>query len=385
MKREDEKILILYASFGEGHKQVAVALEEEINATFAPDISLSLDIMKITHPYTSSFTHTMYRQIITTIPSMYSYLYRKTYSRGWLSQGISTLLLTGADKLADVIETVQPTIIISTYPFAAGLVDKLKKDQRIHVPSITVLTDYAIHSYWIHETTDMYFVGSDLLKQRLIDLGISADKIRFTGIPVRSQFHHYDRLDPLQIGPFCPDRFTLLIMGGGEGLFGNETALFRNLDEVEVPIQVIIVCGKNQKLKVHLEKELRDSKHDIHIYGFVEDIQQLMAIADVMISKPGGITTTEALTMELPLLIQHVLPGQEEENVHYLVDAGFALYADTTDELREQLKEVITDTRTLHDLRYRIHERHRGTPWMDELRQFLQSDSEINRMEQTIE
>ncbi|MCM3570321.1 MGDG synthase family glycosyltransferase [Neobacillus mesonae] len=357
--REKEKYLILSATFGEGHKQVANAISEAVDYMLADAEPITIDVMEWIHPYLYPISHFLYKRGINRLPQLYSFLYKKTRVRNSFSVKLNSLFLLGMQSMLKIIQEIKPKVVVSTYPFAAGIISKLKERGLIDIPAVTIITDYTDHSYWIYPYTDQYVVGSTQVRDRFISLGVEEYKIKTTGIPVRKKFRevHSKRL-LLEKYMIDSNQFTILIMGGGDGFFGKGLSTFRALESISTPIQIFIVCGKNKKLKKQLEWELKDSKHDVRILGYCENIHELMAIADLMISKPGGVTASEALAMNLPLLIYHSLPGQEEDNAKYLFHSGFAFLANSEKDLIGQIKNLVRDPGplTLMKQRMKIHQ-----------------------------
>ena len=189
------------------------------------------------------------------------------------------------------------------------------------------------------------------MRDRLISLGIEDDKIKNTGIPVRQRFiESQPRELLLERYGMNSNKFTVLLMGGGDGFIGKGRSTFRALESVSQTMQLIIVCGRNKKLKKQLELELKDYKHDVLLLGFCENIQEFMAISDLMVTKPGGVTTSEALSMGLPLLIYHPLPGQEEDNAEFLWKSGLAFLAKTENDLILKIESILNDSRDLKSM-----------------------------------
>src|SRR6478752_3077387 len=293
--REQDKYLILSATFGEGHKQVANAISEAVNDMVADAEPITMDIMEWIHPNLYPISHYIYKKSIKKFPQVYSFLYKKTRVKNSFSIKLNSIFLSGMQTVLKIIQEIKPKVVVSTYPFAAGIISKLKEQGLINIPAVTIITDYTDHSYWIHPYTDLYIVGSHQVRDRLISLGIEDDKIKDTGIPVRQRFiESQPRELLLEKYGMDSNKFTVLIMGGGDGFIGKGRSTFRALESVSQTLQLIIVCGRNKKLKKQLELELKDYKHDVLLLGFCENIQELMAISDLMITKPGGVTTSEA-------------------------------------------------------------------------------------------
>ncbi|MEH7160360.1 MGDG synthase family glycosyltransferase [Priestia megaterium] len=366
--REKDKYLILSATFGEGHKQVANAISEAVNDMVADAEPITMDIMEWIHPNLYPISHYIYKKSIKKFPQVYSFLYKKTRVKNSFSIKLNSIFLSGMQTVLKIIQEIKPKVVVSTYPFAAGIISKLKEQGLIDIPAVTIITDYTDHSYWIHPYTDQYVVGSAQLRDQLIALGVEADKIKNTGIPVRKRFMDVLPKD-LLLDKYMinPNMFTLLIMGGGDGFFGKGISTFKALESISTPIQLFIVCGKNKKLKTQLEWELKDSKHEVRILGYCEKVEELMAISDLMISKPGGVTTSEATAMDLPILIYHSLPGQEEDNADYLCRSGFALSAESEKELIAQVENLVCDSAPLKWMKQRMRKSQTKTSSIDAL------------------
>jgi len=372
--REKDKYLILSATFGEGHKQVANAISEAVDYMVADAEPITIDIMEWIHPNLYPISHYIYKKGIKKFPQVYSFLYEKTRVKSSFSVKLNSIFLSGMQTMLKIIQEIKPKVVVSTYPFAAGIISKLKEQGLIDIPSVTIITDYTDHSYWIYPSTDQYLVGSTQLRDRLIALGVEEDKIKKTGIPVRKRFMDVLPKDVL-LNKYMinPNMFTLLIMGGGDGFFGKGSSTFRALESISTPIQLFIVCGKNKKLKTQLEWDLKDSKHDVKILGYCEKIEELMAISDLMISKPGGVTTSEAMAMDLPILIYHSLPGQEEDNTEYLCRSGFAFVANSEKDLIAQVENFVRNSAPLKWMKQRIKKYQTKTSSIDALRVIVEA------------
>lgn len=371
---EKEKILILSANFGDGHKQVAKAITEVAELSYPEVETATLDIMKWIHPRLNPISHFLYIRGIKRLPFLYSFIYKRTRKPNSFSMKLNSILSSGLEPVLEIINNMKPSVVVSTYPFAAGIMSKLKELELISVPIVTVITDYTDHSYWLHPNTDHYLVGSKEVGEQLITLGIERSKIKNTGIPIRQQFFEkHSRIALAEKFDFDPKKFTLLVMGGGDGLIGKGFSTLQALENIPHPVQIVIVCGRNKKLKLQLENRLKNSIHKIRIVGFCENIADLMAISDLMITKPGGVTTSEAIEMDLPMLIYKPLPGQEEDNANYLLGEGMAVLAKNDRDLSAKLQSLVGHSKQLKSMKLRIRAYHRWTLKKDPLKAILQS------------
>ncbi len=380
--KKKDKILILSASFGDGHKQVANALRETIRFTMPNVEPIIIDIMELLHPHLFSVSHFVYGRVINKFPQVYSFLYKRTRERNAFSVKLNTFFTLGMGSMLEIIEQIQPSVVVSTYPFAAGIMSKLKEHGLVTTPAVTIITDYTDHSYWIYPFTDQYIVGSKQVKNRLISLGIESYKIKHTGIPVREKFVSTQSREYLaKKYNLKSKRFTLLVMGGGDGFIGKSLSTFQALEKLSSSIQIIIVCGRNKKLKNQLEKVLSHSKHNILLLGYSNHVNELMALSDLMISKPGGVTTSEAMAMELPLLIYRPLPGQEEDNASFLVKSGVALLAKNDQDLIGKIESVMKDEKPLHSMKQRSRQYQSKTSSVDALDVIIQTRNHVKEQE----
>ncbi|MGG0656066.1 MGDG synthase family glycosyltransferase [Rummeliibacillus pycnus] len=352
--REKDKILILSATFGDGHKQVAKAISEAVNSCSANLEPITIDVMQWLHPYLNPVINYFYKMVIKKFPNIYGYFYQKTKKRNSFSDKLDVLFSSDMDTMLDILKRVNPKVVVSTYPFAASIISKLKEQRLIDIPVVTIITDYTNHSYWMHPFTDQYLVGSEQVKASLIASGVESDKIKCTGIPIMQKFAHKEPREQLALKySLNPKQLTVLVMGGGDGFIGKGLKTFKAFEKLEVPIQLIIICGRNNKLQKQLSEVLSDSKHKVLLLGYSENVHELMAISDLLISKPGGVTITEAMAMELPLLIYHPLPGQEAGNADYLMDLELAMLCENEIDVINKIQQIMNNSFQLDSIKHR--------------------------------
>lgn len=340
--KDGEKILILTGRFGEGHQQAANAIQEAAMAEFPNTETVIVDFMADAYPNLYPVSHYVYMKGIKKFPQLYGFIFKKTYEKNYFSQKLTSLFSLGIGKMLKILQEVRPTVVVSTYPFASSVFSKLKEYGLTNVPLVTVITDYTCHSSWVHPYTDQYIVGSHKIGEKLIRYGIPNDRIACTGIPIRKRFlEKRDRNELIHKYKLERNIPTILIMGGGDGLIGKGFLNNHTLEMISERLQLIILCGNNHKLRQQLENDLSCSKHRIEILGYTDKVNELMAVANIIITKPGGITISEALAMELPMLLYKPLPGQERDNAKYLINASVAVQADNPSDLVLQLSTML--------------------------------------------
>ncbi|MCM3727919.1 glycosyltransferase [Neobacillus cucumis] len=347
-----DKVLILTGNYGDGHIQVAQALHDAIQIRYPALEPVIFDFMEWVHPYSNQFSRFIYLQGVKKFPQVYGFIYQKTRKVNKLSNVMKTLLSTGVGRMLKLIEEVQPKVVVSTFPLAAAVMSKLKSLGLTDIPTVTTITDHTDHSCWIYPFTDHYIVGSTIVRDSLIKLGVEENRISNTGIPIRQQFSQsFQREEIIEKYGLDPHIPTILVMGGGCGMIGEGNSTLQEIDALPNPIQLIIVCGHNDKLRMQLQEKLKDSKHRIHLTGYIHYVHEIMAISDLMITKPGGVTTFEGIAMELPMLLYKPIPGQEQDNAKFLVRSGVALQAETGRDLLDHLSKILSNKNLLQQMR----------------------------------
>jgi processive 1,2-diacylglycerol beta-glucosyltransferase len=211
-------------------------------------------------------------------------------------------------------------------------------------PVVAIVTDFAVHRFWMHANIDRYVVATVAMRDALVRRGLRPDAISVSGIPVRAEFapsgESQARLRERLHLP--PGRQVVLLMGGGLGIAPIERML-RALKPVRVPIVAVVVAGKNARISRHLTETADSLSFPIRALPFVENVYDYMHAADVLVTKPGGLTTAEALVAQVPLVICKPLPGQEERNARVLIEAGAAVRARRLDELAKMVESLLAD------------------------------------------
>lgn len=329
-----KKILILSASTGGGHNRAANALKESFEEKgYRVEI---LDSLKFTSPTMDKIISKGYEKSAIYTPKAYGRIYKYSDLPLTKSEVNRNLMLEYmVKKLKKLIISKQPNFIIGTHPFPLMAVCKLKKRGVIDIPTMSILTDYTIHSTWVQNEIDMFITGDEFVKNLLAREGIAHDKIFSYGIPIERNFFKIRTKDEIREDLALDDKFTILLMGGSFGA-GNVKDEFKRLLSISKDIQIIVVAGRNAGLKEKLEKVLANTitNKKVHILGFTNNVNELMSISDILVTKPGGLTTTEAILSEIPMIIPYFIPGQEEENLDFLLNNGLALKTSTKYDLK---------------------------------------------------
>lgn len=338
MTYQKPKIMILYASYGDGHYQASKALEASFRSKGIADIVL-LDLMAEAHPLLNELTKFVYMQSFRTLPLIYGWVYNATKEMQFETSPLGVVNSFGMGKLQQTIDQLQPDIIIHTFPQLA--MPKLSKKTGKTLPLVNIVTDFDLHGRWIHPSVDRYYVATDELKREMTSRGIPEGNVVVSGIPLKPDFFREpapggeiaDRLDPR--------KKTVLLMAGAYGVMTG----IRNICNRLVSSgrhQVVVVCGRNRNLYRGLSKQLGQHP-DVHVYGYVSEVAALMQVCDCIITKPGGITLSEALACSLPIFLYKPVPGQELNNALYLQKKGVAMVAEDSATLTGQIEALLSD------------------------------------------
>ncbi|WP_295779135.1 glycosyltransferase [Clostridium sp. 2218st1_F5_2218SCRN_220325] len=335
-----KKVLIMSASTGGGHNRAAKAMKDEIEKKCIDGEHITceiIDSLKLINTTMDKIISSGYEKSAKYTPKAWGGVYKMSdaniVSKHEYKGNLFNTLL--ASKLKKLLKERKPDLIIGTHPFPMIALSTLKKKYPYRnafnsffvPPLISVLTDYTAHSTYIQDEIDYYIAGDEYVKEVLISEGVDGDKIKPYGIPVEKSFlEHREKSVVLEELGLAPDKFTVLLMGGSFGA-GNIKDTLKELLEIDRDFQIIVITGRNETLKEKLEKSLEKHTIDknISILGFTQDMNDILSAVDIIVSKPGGLTTTECLLKELPMIIPYYIPGQEEENMDFLSNCGAAL------------------------------------------------------------
>lgn len=347
---KDCDILILTAAFGSGHLTTAKAVQEHL---MAHDQTLNINIVdfyKLTSPHLSKGLYSLYKFLVNNGIPIYNYYYYKKDEHPSLietEKSFSQILR----KLSEYLEDTKPQMIISTFPGCSGYVSRYKKESGNKVPLVTCVTDAVAANEWLHDYTDLYIVASAEIKEALISKRIPADNISVS-VPVRRQFFSsYDRSKLRTELNVKPDETLLLFMGGGSGLLPSEDNFYEELQNLP-DTKSFLLTGSNSTLYNQLAKY--NQSPNITVLGFIENIAEYMQAADLLITKPGGITIYEALCSGLPLLIYRPVVGQEIENSRFINKNNLGIITHSTQELVETLHNLTHNKGTVLALRRNV-------------------------------
>ena len=348
VEQHTKKVIIYTAATGGGHLAAAKSLAEKIEKDgFEVKI---VDAFKDNSRILDLMINDGYSFLAKNLPYVYGKIYRFSAKKR-VSYGVKkTLYILLQEKIVKELYFFNADLIISTHPLTTALLSVLKKKRMVSLPCVTVVTDLEAHTFYLSEDMDAYVTGSEHTRKSLIQKGIPSERVYCFGIPVKPEFYHRKNISVEKIN----ERFSILVMGGSFGL-KNIKNVFLSLMQIKSPLELTVVCGNNRKLKEGLELISKAfTNHKITILGFTENVAQLMDTAEVIISKPGGLTLSEAMNKRIPMVIPFFIPGQEEENAEILSREKVAIVVKDSKELQSEIEKMIFDPSILENMRLNI-------------------------------
>ena len=307
------KLMILYASYGDGHLQAARAIRDALAAR-GVDNTLLVDLLAEAHPFINEMTKSVYMKSYSLLPGLYGWLYDRTKPMKHDSLFASWLHSFGREGLRKILMAERPDAVIHTFPMLA--MPALKKQIGLQIPTGTVVTDFDLHQRWVHPDIDRYYVPTEDMQRELVLLGIPERRICVSGIPIKRGF------GSLTIDPALRSHYGLpagkpvvLLMAGAQGTLPDMSELLAELLQRQ-SFTVAVVCGRNEALSSSLTQAFGSfiDAGQLRVFGYIDRMQELMALSACIITKPGGITLAEALASGLPIFAYRPVPGQERNN-----------------------------------------------------------------------
>ncbi len=349
-----KKILLAYINKDSGHHRASLAIEKALKNKFRREAEISnIDFMQYFFPVFGKILDKAYMRTLEKNPQQWGDLYDNPKVYAQLNKWVDKLTALKYFKLTKLIKKFDPDIICCTQAFPALMLANFKKLHSLKASIVGVLTDYSPHRYWVHPNIDLYIVPSKETGEALIVKGAKSDRVKDLGIPIDQKFFFTNRVNKekvfrqLHLVESLP---VVLVMGGGQG-FGPIKAVIKGFNKFSPSFQLVVVCGRNQKLREEIEKESSFLHYPIKILGYAENIDELMKISSLVITKPGGLTVSECLACGLPMIITNPIPGQEALNAQFLLEHRLAISAANGEEAAQAAVKLLEDD----EARNRIH------------------------------
>jgi processive 1,2-diacylglycerol beta-glucosyltransferase len=345
------RLLILSASVGAGHLRAAQALELALRALVPNAFVKNLDVLELTNKTFRRLYGQAYLDLVDRAPHVLGYLYDLLDRPRSQSQRSDSLrVLVERLNLRNVLTLLQNEpwdIIINTHFLPAEIIASLRRDEKINTPHLTVTTDYETHRLWVTKPCDHYCTATEEGAAYLEHWGVNGRDITVTGIPIHPAFNEpKDRARCLLSQGLVGDRIIVLQLAGGFGV-GPVENIYRALLEIGVPLEIVSVTGRNDQMKKELQKIEVPCRHRSKVIGFTGKIHELMAVADLVVSKPGGLTTSEVIASGAAMAIINPVPGQESRNSDFLLENGAAVKINNIATLPYKLSKLLKDKKWL--------------------------------------
>lgn len=349
-----KKILLLSVSAGAGHVRAAEAIRSHAGIHETHVETLHLDVMDYVNAGFRALYTDLYIALVTRYPALWGQLYRITDEAR--PDSLAQRLRRGIERwntrgLIKAIAAFQPDAIVCTHFLPAEILAHLTRTAGFSCPVWVQVTDFDLHRMWVHEGIAGYFAANEEVGYRMRAYGIAPHAIHVTGIPIMPAFSSRPEREECarELG-IDARRATLLLMGGGAGL-GSLDEVANRLLALEPGLQLIALAGKNQRALAALQGLAARYPTRLVPHGFTDRIERLMACADFVVTKPGGLTTSECLAMGLPMIVNSPIPGQEERNADFLLEQGAALKASDPATLEYRVRHLLQNPGKLADMR----------------------------------
>ena len=348
------RILIATITAGGGHLAAAAALEEAWRASRPEDTVERIDLLKFFSPLHRKIHSDGYLKLVERAPELWGMIFAKT-DNPKVARSLNKLKRAfpsnSRQKFERHVKHFKPDVVLCTHYLPVELLGHREKGKGRRgelagetpaLPGpyvVSIITDFEAHALWMDSCVDLYCVATEETKARLVARGASAENIIPTGIPIAAKFSAKpDAKAVRKAYGLRDDQRVLLVLSGGFGM-GPVAEILAELDKVPKEFQIVVVTGRNEELRRELAAQ--DRKHPTHVLGFASNMHELMAVADLVITKPGGLTSSESLAMGKPLFILNPIPGQEAANSDFLLERGAAAKANRVEDLPYRISQLM--------------------------------------------
>jgi processive 1,2-diacylglycerol beta-glucosyltransferase len=371
-----QRIFVMSAAVGAGHLRAAQAVELALRQ-LAPDAQVrNIDVLELTNAAFRRIYGRAYLDLVNKAPHVLGYIYDLMDKPSRSGKDRRDQFRLAFEKLnlqafIDLLKEQRPDLAINTHFLPAEIIAHLRRRRRWHIPQTTVTTDFDTHRLWVNQPCEHYFTATEEGALGLAAWGVPRQTITPTGIPIHPAFAQIkERDEVLRRHALRGDRPIVLQLAGGFGV-GPIGRIYTALLEVQLPLEIIVVTGRNEQARRGLETITVPPRHRVHLLGFTDQMDELMAAADLLVSKPGGLTTSEALARGLPLAIVQPTPGQEDRNSDFLLENGAAIKINNLAVLAHKVQQVLSDAPRLEMLKQRARALGRPQAAFDVVRQSL--------------
>lgn len=352
------RVLILSASAGNGHIRAAQAIEKAFIEMNAAREVRHCDTLQFTNKLFRNLYSRAYIELVNNAPDVLGWLY-DSLDKPWKNERRRLALdRLNTRPFVKMLKEYEPDIAVCTHFLPAEIISWLKSKQRLSFPQAVVVTDLDVHAMWLCRNCEHYFVAMEETREHLGALGIGADRVTVSGIPIDPPFARpKDQHEMRRKHGLDPDRTTILISAGGFGV-GPIERLITSLLELRHRAQVVAICGKSEQALAQVQRVAAErpagGNVELHPIGFTTEMDEYMAAADLVVGKPGGLTTSEALARGLIFVIVNPIPGQEERNSDHLLEEGAAIRCNNLPVLAGKIDRLLDDPARMARMRENV-------------------------------
>jgi len=342
-----KRVMILSASTGSGHIKAAQAIEEACKKDPRISETCHIDALEYTNVIFQRIYSKGYMEAVKTAPDLWAMAFENMDKPWEKTMVMSALQRFNSQPMVRKILEFKPDICICTHFMPADIVSYLITQDRIHCNLGIVVTDFYVHALWLEEVFTRYFVAKKENKSHLSQLGIPSDRIVVSGIPVMERFSVDIPKEVLHEKYGTDPAIPLVLLSAGA--FGIMTAnvIYKILENIKTTCQIVVICGKNQKLKAALENLIAGTDQKVHntytIEGYTDNMHEYLKLADVYIGKPGGLATSECLVSGVPMIIWDPIPGQELYNAYHILENGVGVLPDNAITIGYKVDQILSD------------------------------------------
>jgi processive 1,2-diacylglycerol beta-glucosyltransferase len=348
------KVLILSASAGAGHVRAAEAIERAFARSGAAREVRHIDTLQFTNRVFRRLYSKAYVDLVNKAPEVLGWLYDYLDMPWEKERRRLAFHKLNTRRFVKMLKRERPDLAVCTHFLPAEILSWLKAEAELACPQAIVLTDFDLHAMWLCHHFEHYFVAIEETREHLVKLGIPADKVTVTGIPIDPVFgEHKDKLAMRRKLGLRPEPTVVLVSAGGFGV-GPIEHLVTSLLELRHPAEIVVICGRNPELKERLDARtatVAPAANTLTVVGFTTAMDEYMAAADILVGKPGGLTTSEALAKGLLLVIVNPIPGQEERNSDHLLEEGVAIRCNNLPVLAYKIDRLLDDPQRVSVMR----------------------------------
>jgi processive 1,2-diacylglycerol beta-glucosyltransferase len=351
-----KRIAIITLGVGSGHLRAAEVLQRALQDGGEPVEVKVLDVLEMAKSWFLWLYVRPYWWMLRHAPGLWRRLFERRQREFHRATAPHWVFRRGCREAFRQLKAFSPHLIIATEIGAAEIAALGRREGCFNASVLAVLTDFQTEPPWVQPEIDVYCVGSDEARAQLIHWGVSPNRVLLCGIPVDPAFAlAFDKADLLQSLGLDARRPVVLVMGGGMGPAPLDKVV-EMLELCGLPLQVLVVAGHDRELRQRLEGLKGKLALHLQVFGWTDAVPELMAVADLLITKPGGLTTSEALAARLPMVLTYPIPGPEERHVRYLIQHGVAMEAKTSEQIPQLVYRLLSGPEKLEEMRRQTRE-----------------------------